>query len=78
MPAKEKPQLPDDWDWADATREWFRAWRSSKCTNGWDERQWQYLFDTAIVHSLVYGSQDYGYLGELRQRLQYMGLEFDD
>lgn len=79
MPRKgEKPNLPDDWDWCPATLQWYEAWCSSRCTDGWDERQWQYMFDTAIVHSLVYGSQQFNYLGELSNRLKFMGLEFDN
>lgn len=74
----EKPHLPDGTDWPPETVEWFESWRSSPCTARWDARQWQYMFDTAVVHALIYGSNDYTYLGELRQRLQFMGLEFDD
>ena len=78
MTKKEKPELPDDFDFCPATRKWFEAWRSNRCTNNWDDRQWQYMFDTAIVHSLVYGSYDFHWLGGLRARLTQMGLAFDD
>lgn len=73
----EKPWLPDTWDWCEETREWYKTWRDSEVTDDWDERQWQYMFDTAIVHSLVYGSQAYNYLGELSNRLRFMGLTFE-
>lgn len=76
---KDKPTLPaDGFDFCEATRRWFDKWRSSRATDRWDERQWEYMFDTAIVHSLVYGSYDFHYLGELRARLTQMGLEFED
>ena len=42
------------------------------------ERQWQYVMDTAIVHALVYGSNDFGALAELDKRLRFMGLTFED
>lgn len=34
--------------------------------------------DTAIVHALVYGSNDFGALAELDKRLRFMGLTFED
>ena len=76
MARKEKPHLPEDTDWPQQTRDWFDTWRDSHETDDWDERQWQYMFDTAIVHSLVYGSYDFHWLPELRTRLFQMGLDF--
>lgn len=73
----EKPHLPDGPEWAPETVDWFEAWRDSPRTDGWDAAQWQFMFDTAVVHSLVYQSGQFSYLGELRSRLVYMGLEFD-
>ena len=67
MSKREKPNLPEEgFEFCPATREWFEAWRSSRATDDWDDRQWQYMFDTAIVHSL-----------ELRTRLTQMGLYFE-
>ena len=78
MARTEKPDLPDSFDFCDRTREWYEAWRASRCTDHWDMRQWNYMFDTAIVHSLVYGSYDFHWLGELRARLTQMGLDFEE
>lgn len=75
---EEKPGLPEGgFDFCPATRSWYDAWRRSPATDGWDERQWQYMWDTAIVHSLVYGSYDFHWLPELRARLTQMGLAFE-
>ncbi len=76
-----KPTLEDlrpDWDWDEETRAWFEAWRSDEITDDWDDKQWRYMCDTAIVHGLVYAANDYGYLRELHSRLAFMGLDFDD
>ena len=74
----EKPHLPDDLtDWPEPTLEWFEAWRSSPHTDSWDMRHWQYMFDTAIVHSMVYGQFNFAMLGELRTREMQMGLTFE-
>lgn len=72
----DKPSLPGSIPWAEETLAWFDDWRSSPRTDPWDMPQWQYLFDTAIVHSAVY-SGDMAQLPELHKRLAYMGLAFD-
>ena len=77
MEKKTKPDLPDGTDWCAETREWFASWRDSPRTDGWDDPQWQFLFDTAIVHSLIYESMQFQWLQELRQRELLMGLTFD-
>lgn len=68
-------ELPD-FDWPDETIAWFESWRDSQRSETWDEAQWQYLYDTALVHAAVWGG-DMSLLPELRTRLQYMGLRFD-
>ena len=75
--AEEKPMLPGEIPWPEETMKWYEAWRSSPRTDEWDEAQWQYMYDTALVHSAVWGSQDFGMVGELRARLSYMGLNFE-
>jgi hypothetical protein len=75
--AKDKPELPDTVSWPPATKQWFESWRASPRTDGWDEAQWQYMFDTALVHALVWGKQDTAMLAELRQRTRCLGLTFD-
>ena len=78
MAKRETPDLPEEFDFCPATRRWFETWRSSRVTDHWDDRQWQYMFDTAIVHSLVWGSFDFHWLSELRTRETQMGLVYDD
>ena len=72
----DKPKLPEDIPFPDETVKWFESWRNSSRSDDWDEFQWQYLIDTALVHSAVWGSQDFSMLGELHKRLAYMGLTF--
>lgn len=72
----DKPKLPEDIPFPDETVKWFESWRNSSRSDDWDELQWQYLIDTALVHSAVWGSQDFSMLGELHKRLAYMGLTF--
>ena len=72
-----KPKLPEDIPFPEETVKWFNDWRNSPRSDDWDELQWQYLIDTALVHSAVWGSQDFSMLGELHKRLSYMGLTFE-
>ena len=73
-----KPNLPDTSEWAPETLEWYRVWKDSSRTDEWDDAQWQFMFDTAVVHSLIYGAGNFALLGELRNRLAYMGLTFEE
>lgn len=72
-----KPSLPEGTDWCPETVAWFGAWADSPATDGWDMRQWHYMFDTALVHNMIYGYSDLSYISELRQRLAFMGLTFE-
>jgi hypothetical protein len=73
----EKPSLPSTKKWSKHTTEWFNSWRDSPRTDDWDDVQWRYLFDTALVHNKVWGSGAIALMGELRIRLSYLGLTFD-
>lgn len=72
-----KPTLPDTIDWPDETIKWFDTWRNSPRTDGWDELQWQYLIESAVVHAEVFASGNTSMLGELHRRESYMGVTFD-
>ena len=77
MPKSSKPELPDTADWPEQTLTWFDSWRDSPRTDSWDDSQWQYLIDTALVHAEIWGSGNTAMMGELRSRESYMGLTFD-
>ncbi|MDY5272091.1 hypothetical protein [Tractidigestivibacter sp.] len=79
MPTNRKPNLPrvEGQPWCAETKRWFRVWRDSPVTDSWDARQWQFLFDTALVHMAVWYDGDLTKAGELRTREAQMGLGFD-
>ena len=79
MPANSKPNLPrvEGQPWCAETKRWFKAWRDLPVTDSWDSRQWQFLFDTALVHQAVWYDGDLTKIGELRARETQMGLSFD-
>lgn len=74
---KKKIQLPDSTVWAEETVAWFEAWRDSDITDGWEKLQWQYLFDTAYMHSLAYTTNDMRIMTEVFKRQKEMGLTFE-
>jgi hypothetical protein len=74
--AEEKPQLPGDIKWPEATKKWYSAWRGSKLTDGWGAEQWHFMFDTAFLHRAVWQGGEIGMMSELRQRMKAMGLVF--
>jgi hypothetical protein len=71
-----KPTLPEAISWPAATQVWFDTWRTSQHTDSWTPEQWQFLFDTALVHAAVWGQGNFQMLGELRLRSEKMGLTF--
>lgn len=79
MPTSRKPNLPkvEGQPWCTETKRWYKSWRDSPTTDSWDARQWQFLFDTALVHQTVWYDGDLSKLGELRAREAQMGLIFE-
>lgn len=77
MPGDSKPNLPEVIDWPEETVTWFNAWRDSPITETWGDVEWQYFYDTALVHASIWGSSNFAMLGELRGRLHAMGLTFE-
>lgn len=74
---KRKPNLPTDTEWCDATKKWYNTWKRSSRTDDWDDTQWHYLLETAMVHQLAFTTYNPMALSELRKREQFMGLNFD-
>ena len=74
---KQKPNLPDDIDYPPRTIDWYEKWRSSSITDNWSQPQWEFMFDTALVHANVWGSGNFAMLGALGKREVQMGLVFE-
>lgn len=74
----DKPTLEElGGDYVQDTEQWFEAWRASPRTDGWDMPQWQYMKDTAAVHSLIYGQGMFEMMPDLEKRLDKLGLTFE-
>jgi hypothetical protein len=45
------PELPDGYDWPDATLAWWQHWRESAQAQTFLATDWDYLRDTALLHA---------------------------
>jgi len=68
------PDLPDDYDWPDATREWWQTWRTSAQAQTFAETDWSFLLDTAVLHADFWlGDRSRSLEAELRLRVAKFG-----
>ncbi len=70
------PELPDGYEWPDATLAWWQHWRESPQAQ-FIETDWSFLLDTALIHAEFWR----GYLSrgaELRLRVAKFGATAED
>lgn len=70
-------ELPEKPKLSDRTREWFEAWKKDPRTQSWGEAECQFLLDTALIHSFVWGAGRVDLAHELFLREREMGLLFE-
>jgi hypothetical protein len=69
--------LPDDFDWPDATRSWWQTWRESPQAATFTDTDWSFLLDTAVLHAEFWlGNRTLA--GELRLRAAKFGATPED
>lgn len=71
------PELPDSFDWPDATLEWWQVWRTSAQASRFAETDWSFLLDTAVLHA-DFWLGDLTAAAELRLRLSKVGATPED
>jgi hypothetical protein len=71
------PELPDSYDWPDATLKWWQTWRTSAQASRFTETDWSFLIDTAVLHAEFWlGNRSVA--GELRLRAAKFGATPED
>lgn len=45
------PELPETHDWPEATREWWKIWRTCDQAATFTKTDWSFLLDTAVLHA---------------------------
>lgn len=68
----EQPLLPADVDWHIQTITWWHKWRESALSQDFTSMDWDYLLDTAMVHTRFWNG-DQKAAAELRLRVANFG-----
>jgi hypothetical protein len=66
------PELPDDFEWPDVTREWWETWRTSAQAARFTGTDWSFRIETAVLHA-DFWLGDLSVAGELRLREAKLG-----
>jgi hypothetical protein len=71
------PELPETFDWPEATRNWWSTWRRSAQASTFTDTDWSFLLDTAMLHAKFWLG-DRTLAGELRLRAAKFGATPED
>lgn len=71
------PELPDGFEWPEATVKWWQTWRTSAQAQKFTETDWSFLLDTAVLHA-DFWLGDYSVAAELRLRAAKFGATPED
>jgi hypothetical protein len=73
------PELPDSYEWPDATLNWWETWRTSAQAQKFTETDWLFLIDTAVLHADFWlGNHARSVAAELRLRVAKFGATPED
>jgi hypothetical protein len=83
-----QPPLPAGFPWPDRTQAWWAAWRDSPQAVLFSATDWEFLFDTALLHATAWSSAeralstgekiDTSQHSELRLRVAKFGATIED
>lgn len=71
------PELPDTHEWPQATKTWWKTWRTSAQAQKFTETDWSFLLDTAVLHA-DFWLGDRSAKAELRLRVAKFGATPED
>lgn len=71
------PDLPDNFEWPQATRDWWETWRVSPQARTFTDTDWSFLVDTAVLHA-EFWLGDRKSAPELRLRVAKFGATPED
>ena len=72
------PDLPDGVGWHPMTARWWQTWRVSAQSQTFTPTDWDFLLDTALLHSEYWSGENPGAAGELRIRVAKFGATVED
>lgn len=71
------PELPDTYEWPEATLTWWKTWRTCAQASKFTETDWSFLLDTAVLHA-EFWMGNRALAGELRLRAAKFGATPED
>jgi hypothetical protein len=71
-------ELAPDAPWHPQTVAWWETWRHSPMAKTWLETDWDFLLDTAILHTQFWSRPNFNGAAELRQRVAKLGATIED
>ena len=76
IPFTKAPKLPVEGAWPKQTRKWWKAVTALPHCALWDEGDWAFAVDTALIHAAMWGG-DLTRAAEVRLRERAMGTTAD-
>lgn len=70
--------LPDNEQWHQRTRDWWRTWRKSAQAQTFTTTDWDFLIDTALMHHTMWSKGRWEFASELRLRAAKFGATPED
>lgn len=70
------PALPEEYAWHPRTLIWWETWRSSPNAQTFTSTDWDFLLDTALIHTQFWNDKNVG--AELRLRVSKFGATPED
>lgn len=77
-PALSKGVLPDEVEWHPATVKWWESWRRSPQAQLMTPTDWDFLMDTALLHTTMWSGGRTDLAAELRLRVAKFGATMED
>jgi hypothetical protein len=74
----EQPPLPDDVDWHPQTRRWWQMWAETPQAEHFMASDWDFLLDTAVLHSAYWQKGQWTLAAEIRLRVAKVGATPED
>jgi len=74
----EQPPLPADMEWHPRTVEWWAMWRDAPQAEHFMASDWDFLLDTALMHTAMWAKGQWTLAAEVRLRVAKYGATPED
>lgn len=74
----EQPELPEGFEWHPRTVQWWEMWRDSPQAEHFMATDWDFLLDTALMHTAMWAKSQWTLAAEVRLRVAKYGATPED